>query len=45
MGKVPFKGQVVRNKTVWLSQLIPSSDIEDGRNCCNVLYKHCRGMS
>ena len=45
MGKIPLRGQTVRNRTVWLSELTPSLDIKYDRNCCNVLHKHCRGMS
>jgi hypothetical protein len=43
MGKISLRGQIVHNRTIWLSELKLLLDIEDDRNCSNVLYKRCRG--
>jgi hypothetical protein len=42
MGKISLRGQTIRNMTVLFSKLKLLLDIEDDRNCCNVLYKSCR---
>ena len=43
MSNIPLRGQTIRNRIFWLSKLKSSLDIEDDRNCCNVLYKSYRG--
>ena len=43
MGKISLRGQIIHNMTVWLLELKLSLDLENDRNCSNVLYKCCRG--
>ena len=45
MRKIPLRGQAVCNRIVWLSELKLLLDIKDNRNCCNLSYESCRGMS